>query len=75
MEAKSMRLKKKLGSFKAKKQKSAQHKGKDTSIAKKNLEQPKIKTLESSTESIEKEKYVPLKAPEARSLHLHSNLA
>ena len=38
IEAKSMRLEKELGSFKAKKQKSGQHKDKDTSVAKKNLE-------------------------------------
>lgn len=40
-------IKKKLDFFKAKKQKSGQYKGKDMSIAKKNLEQPKKKTPKS----------------------------
>ncbi len=62
MEAKSMRLEKELGFFKAKEQKSGQHKGKDTSIAKKNLEQPKKKTPESSTEPIEEREVLPIQS-------------
>ena len=66
MEAKSMRLEKELGFFKAKEQKSGQHKGKDTLIAKKNLEQPKKKTPESSTEPIEEREVLPTQGPKSK---------
>lgn len=75
MKAKSIILKKELSFFKAKKQKLGQHKGKNTTITKKNLEPPKKKTLESSMEPIEKREYFLLKALRVKRLHLHSNLA
>ena len=61
-----MRLEKKIGSFKAKEQKSDQHKGKDTPMAKKNLEQPKKNSPENSTEPIEEREVLPTQSPRSR---------
>lgn len=73
IEAKSIILERKLGFFQGKKQKSGQLKGKNTLMAKKNLEQPKKKTWESLIKLIKK-KYFLYKAPEVRSLQRHRNL-
>lgn len=61
-----MRLEKEQGFFKVKKQKSIQHKDKNTLIAKKNLEQPKKKTPESSRECIEERKVLPIQGPKSK---------
>lgn len=66
MEVNSIRLEKELGSSKAKKPKSGQHRGKDMPMTKKNLEWLKKNSLENSTELIEEKEVFPTQSSKNR---------